>query len=223
MEDNGELSRPPAPSAPGGSPKQSRAPGPVAPSPCGLQRATRAGRETLLIDGTSAEEFLTVSAHHGLHTWQWRLDTKLQARVSPNGVVGFFDGPKLSPIGIEPVRILDAHGRDITPPRTSWSVAKRNGATWLELTLDDSRLKIPYTIDPTISWRAAGAIATSAGTTINVAVPAAARAQDLLLMQVVIVSASAPTTPAGWTLVTGTGASQAVFWRKAVAGDAGSS
>src|SRR5438477_2304509 len=165
----------------------------------GVQRDAHGTRQTLVVRSGSTEELLTVRSHHDRTVWRWRLSTSLQPRVSANGVVGFFNGPKLAPLGIEAVKILDANGNDVTPRRAHWSVARRRNGTWLELALDDHALQTPYTIDPTISWRAAGAVATSAGTSIAVGIPAAARAQDLLLMHIVVNSASAPTTPTGWT------------------------
>src|ERR687898_76607 len=127
----------------------------------GVQRESAVGRETILIDESSAEEFLTVSRHHGRRTWRWQLDTKLQPRVAPNGYVGFFNGNRLAAIEIDPVAIFDARGRDVTPKGLRWSVARRGDQAWLELALDDSELDVPYTIDPTISFRAAGTVATS--------------------------------------------------------------
>src|SRR5712691_1208903 len=195
----------------------------------GAQRATRVGRETILIDGSSAEEFLTVSSHQGRHTWRWRLDTHLHPRVTPKGVVGFFSGNKLSPLAIEPVAILDARGRDVTPRGLHWSVSRLGKNTWLQLTFDDTRLETPYTIDPTISFRAAGTVATSAsGTTISVGIPGGALNQDLLLMQVASASATIPSTPTGWAVVTNTNTantnvSQVVFWKKASGTDGGTS
>ena len=106
-----------------------------------------------------------MTTHRGRRTWRWRVDTKLQPRVTPKGYVGFFDGKKLSPLGIEPVAILDAEGRNVTPPGAHWTTVRRSGHTWLELHLDDSKLATPYTIDPTISFRAAGTVATSASGT----------------------------------------------------------
>ncbi|HEX9599386.1 MAG TPA: hypothetical protein VF963_08420, partial [Gaiellaceae bacterium] len=192
----------------------------------GAQRTTPVGRETILLNGESAEELLTVSKHQGRRTWRWRLDTQLGPRVTPQGVVGFFAGKRLTSLQIEPVAILDVRGHDVTPRGLHWSVSKTGKHTWLELTLDDTKLDAPYTIDPTITFRAAGAVATSAGTTINVTVPAGAAAQDLLLLHVAVVSATIPSTPANWNLVaqtnTASGAfSQAVFWKAAQSGDIG--
>src|SRR6266511_3811836 len=151
----------------------------------GARRSTSAGHETILIRGDSAEEFLTVSHHQGQRTWRWRLDTKLQPRVTPQGFVGFFSGSRLTALGIDPVAILDGRGREVTPAGARWSIARHGKNTWLELALDDRALDVPYTIDPTIAFRAAGTVAGSpSGTTINVTVPAGAVAQDLLLLQV---------------------------------------
>ena len=157
----------------------------------GAQRTTPVGRETILLNGESAEELLTVSKHQGRRTWRWRLDTRLAPRVTPQGVVGFFEGKRLTSMQIEPVAILDARGHDVTPRGLHWSVSKTGKHTWLELTLDDTKLDAPYTIDPTITFRATGAVAASAsGTTINVTVPAGAVAQDLLLLHVAVASAT---------------------------------
>ena len=119
----------------------------------GVQRRNTVGQETILIDGDSAEELLTVSRHHGLHTWRWRLDTRLAPRVTPTGVVGFFAKNRLTSLEIEPVLILDTRSHDVTPPGARWSVSRRGTHLFLELALNDSGLETPYTIDPTISFR----------------------------------------------------------------------
>ncbi|MGZ4402031.1 MAG: hypothetical protein ACXVRI_04200, partial [Gaiellaceae bacterium] len=106
----------------------------------GAQRTTPVGRETILLNGESAEELLTVSKHQGRRTWRWRLDTRLAPRVTPQGVVGFFAGKRLTSMQIEPAAILDARGHDVTPRGLHWSVSKRGTHTWLELNLDDTKL-----------------------------------------------------------------------------------
>src|SRR5207302_6591078 len=57
----------------------------------GTLRRTSFGSEAVATVADKAEEFLTVNRKLGPHTWRWRLDTQLQARVSDRGWVGFFD------------------------------------------------------------------------------------------------------------------------------------
>ena len=81
--------------------------------------------------------------------------------MTPAGLVGFADGHRITDSYIPAVKILDAGGHDVTPRGAAWKTVKRNGAWWLELSLNDRRLSLPYTIDPAV-LRIIGTIATIA-------------------------------------------------------------
>ena len=150
----------------------------------GAARTSSIGTEAVLFDakGQGAEDLVVVDSHHGVQTWQWKLDTTFTPRVTPSGVVGFFDGRQLATQWIPAVKILDAHKRNVTPRGLVWSTARRNGHWWLELRLNDHRLPGPYTIDPAVlRTSGAGTVATGNGT-FNVVIPPAAVAQDLLIL-----------------------------------------
>ena len=101
----------------------------AAPSSCSRSTATRAPR-----------------------TWSWRLGTSLEAGLQKDGMVAFHaaDGRDTG-LRIAPVALLDVHGRQITPEHLRWSLARRDGAQFLELRLDDSSLPVPYLIDPAVT------------------------------------------------------------------------
>ena len=192
----------------------------------GTHRTTAFGSESVTLDGDRVEHSLTLSRRLGTHTWRWRLDSKLVPRVSPNGYVGFFDPSTkaLADVEIEPVTIFDAKGKDVTPAGARWSVARTGAQRWLTLTLDDERLPLPYTIDPVVAPRAAGAPATTAGAgTLTLGIPATVLPQDLILASVAVKSATLPATPSGWTLTANVAnaanVTTALYRRKAVAGD----
>ena len=44
----------------------------------GVSRPTAYGRETIVVDSTGTEQFLTVERRQGKHDWQWQLDTDAQ-------------------------------------------------------------------------------------------------------------------------------------------------
>ncbi len=91
----------------------------------GVERATAFGRETILVEGKTTEEFLTVERRQGLRTWRWRLDTgTLTPRLNPDGSVAFHDGA-LADLAIEPVRIVTLSGADVSPDGLRWSLARR--------------------------------------------------------------------------------------------------
>ena len=195
----------------------------------GATRTTPFGSEVVAVTPSGAEQYLTVRKQQGKRTWRWQLNTKFDVRGTPTGWVGFFNGQKMVPIGIAPVKILDARGKDVTPKGLHWSTTRTGGKWWLELTLSDKALPLPYTIDPQeIFFRLMGATATSvAGTTLTVTIPPTARARDLLLLHAGSFSVTVPTTVvAGWTLVTGTGTanntmSQTVYWKTSSGADGG--
>ena len=105
------------------------------------------------------EQFLTVVERQGPKTWRWQLKSlNLTPRVGDDGAVGFIrNGRLMSDVAyIEPVRILDELGKDVTPDDARWSVAESGGRWFLELALDDAKLPLPYVIDPAIASRAVG-------------------------------------------------------------------
>ncbi len=118
----------------------------------GVSRPTGFGRETILTRPTGAEEFLTVGLHQGTKTWQWSLgDPKFRPRLASDGRIEFLSDGKLAGFWILPVKIYDRVGTDITPPGLRWSLAHQRGSWWLSLKLDDSKLPVPYVIDPSVS------------------------------------------------------------------------
>lgn len=116
----------------------------------GVSRPTEFGSETIVVDGSTTESFLTVAERQGLRTWRWRLETRLVPRVRADGAVEFRD-PTLhavSPLSVKAVAILDADGKDITPAGVRWQLVRADDAWWLHLRLDDADLPLPYVIDP---------------------------------------------------------------------------
>ncbi len=81
---------------------------------------TAYGRETIVVDSTGTEQFLTVERRQGKHDWQWRLDTDAQPRLQPDGSILYGAGLARTP----PVAILDAGGKDVTPDGLRWSLRR---------------------------------------------------------------------------------------------------
>ncbi|MEN3313202.1 MAG: hypothetical protein V7645_2531, partial [Actinomycetota bacterium] len=191
----------------------------------GALRNVSIGQEAVAVNGRSVEQSLRVVARHGRRTWRWRLDSDLKPRLA-NGYVGFFAGHRLVDLEIQPVKILDDGGRDVTPKGAHWSLKKQGGTAWLELALDDAKLPLPYTIDPAVV-RSAGAVATGNGA-FNVTIPAGVQTGDLLVLVLAQATNAIPATPTGWSVVTnsggvvaggGTKLGYATFYRKGLAAD----
>ena len=165
----------------------------------GVSRRTPYGWEAVTVTPAKAEQFLTVVERQGRKTWRWQLESlNLTPRVGDDGAVGFIrNGRLMSDVAfIEPVKLLDSRGRDITPAGLRWSVAERNGGWSLELDLDDAKLPLPYVIDPAIALRNVGVTA-AGGAAISevIPMPAGVVNGDLLIAQL---------TMRGNTTITGT-------------------
>ncbi len=135
----------------------------------GVSRQTPFGLQTVTTYPGTTEEFLTVSTRQGVKTWRWGLglSRELKLRTSRDGRV--FAGTSAEPqrFQILPVKILDTKGRDITPPGARWNVAERDGRSELTLRVDDSKLPLPYVIDPTISFDVSSQASVAAATSLT--------------------------------------------------------
>ena len=204
----------------------------------GTLARTDYGTQAITIDKAKAavETFSTIGRRFGVHTWQWRLDTPLAGRVSDSGWVGFFNrkSNRLESVAIPPVEILDARGGNVTPKGAHWELATKGKLQYLTLTLDDSKLPLPYTIDPAVFRSIATATSVAASGTFTVTEPATVNAKDLLLIQetgkATTSTATVPAVPTdgsggnAWASITGTNVANAtvdqfVFWKWAVAAD----
>ena len=134
----------------------------------GAVRPTGYGQELVTLSGSGGEQFLQVDRHQGVHTWRWRLGTSLSASLTRDGMVAFrsADG-KDSGLRVTPVALLDIHGVPVTPKGLRWSLARRDGAQFLELRFDDSSLPVPYLIDPSITAVTFAGSSMVAGATSN--------------------------------------------------------
>ena len=201
----------------------------------GASRRTPYGWEAVTVGRAKTEQFLTVVERQGSKTWRWELETlDLTPRVGDDGAVGFIRGGRLlSDVAfIEPVRILDGAGGDVTPADARWSVAQSGGRWYLELPLDDSALPIPYVIDPAISNRSVGvSTPNAAAATEVVPVPAGVVAGDVLVAQLTMRNNTTITGVTGQPsgggaftsidrrVTTGTVMAQEVFYRVATASE----
>ena len=188
----------------------------------GVARPTPFGRETVVVTPSKAEQFLTVDRRQGTKTWSWRLDAGSKIpRVGDDGAVAFLADHELSSMHVEPVAIMDGSGRQVTPKGLRWSVRQSRHGWLLQLRLDDSKLPLPYVIDPAVTYRtvqvsnngAAGAAS------ITMTVPAGVADNDLLFMHIAARGGSNMTiaAPAGWTQLRNTNANTvtrlATFYR----------
>ena len=87
----------------------------------------------------------------------------LNPRSRPDGSVEIAAQGRHPGFVILPVAILDPSGKAITPDGLHWSVARRGGSSWLELSLDDAKLPLPYVIDPATMTLRTPATATTGG------------------------------------------------------------
>jgi len=119
----------------------------------GASRRTPFGHETITVQPDKTELYLTIVRHQGVRNWRWRLDAAgLRPRLEATGGVRFVGLRGQSAISIHPVAILDASGRDITPAGLRWSLVHDREGWWLKLRLDDSKLPLPYVIDPAANY-----------------------------------------------------------------------
>ncbi len=120
----------------------------------GVSRQTPFGLQTVTTFPGTTEEFLTVSKRQGAKTWHWGLGLSRELKLTTSHDGRVFAGTSAEPqrFQILPVKILDAKGHDVTPAGARWQIAKSAGRQELTLKLDDSKLSLPYVIDPTISF-----------------------------------------------------------------------
>ena len=186
----------------------------------GVSRPIAEGAETILVDGPTLEQFLTIRERQGLRTWRWRIDTARVPRVGDDGAVAFLDTKlhRLTDVSIAPAAILDAEGKDVTPNGLRWSVELRNDAWWLTLRLDDSKLPLPYVIDPAVTHRNTQTGTATGATSVSVTKPTGVQANDLLVAHVMVTgNVTASIAGSGWTAVTSAtaanAATQASFYK----------
>ena len=182
----------------------------------GVTRSTPYGHEVLLLVPRRAEQFLAVSTRQGARTWRWRLDTNgLEPRLRADGGIDLWDGSERSELGLSPVAIFDADGRDITPDGLDWRLAGKPGAWRLELSLDDADLPLPYLIDPGVVLSGTATADNGAGAaSLTIPRPAGVVEGDLLVAQVTVRANVTITAPAGWSVLQNT--NNGAFIRQAV-------
>jgi hypothetical protein len=118
----------------------------------GLTRPTPFGRETVVVDSARTEQYLTVNRHQGRRTWSWKLATDLRPQRLPGGGVAFAaPGARTADLHLLPVSVLSAAGTNVAPAGLAWTLRKTRHGWWLGLTFDDSKLPVPYTIDPSFA------------------------------------------------------------------------
>jgi hypothetical protein len=116
----------------------------------GAVRSTAFGTETVVVTANRAEQFLEVAERQGARTWRWRLDAgTVRPRLTANGSVSLAAGGNAG-LRVAAVAILDGRGRDVTPRGLRWGLARSAGDWFLTLRLDDSKLPLPYVIDPAV-------------------------------------------------------------------------
>jgi len=196
----------------------------------GVSRQTETGHETIVFEPGKTEEFLTVESRQGLKTWRWSIEAgKLTPRVTPDGSVDFLARGKVAGFRILPVAVYDVDGSDVTPAGLRWAL-RRDGSSWaLQLRLDDSKLPLPYVIDPAVTtFRSFDQGTNGPGaTTLVINKPAGVAVNDFLIAQITArggsgVAISPP--DASWTLIdqqhtNGTALAQAVYWKVAGASE----
>ncbi|HKO73924.1 MAG TPA: hypothetical protein VJU01_01285, partial [Gaiellaceae bacterium] len=186
----------------------------------GVSRPIAEGAETILVDGPTLEQFLTVRKRQGLRTWQWRIDTEQVPRVGDDGAVAFLDTKlhRLTDVSIAPAAILDDKGKDVSPKGLRWEVVQRSGSWWLTLRFDDAGLPLPYVIDPAVTHRNTQTGSATGATSVSVTKPTGVQANDLLVAHVMVTgNVTASIAGSGWTAVqsgsAANAATQASFYK----------
>ncbi|MDX6487328.1 MAG: hypothetical protein QOF43_2481, partial [Gaiellaceae bacterium] len=134
----------------------------------GATRPTPFGVETITVGPGQAEQYLTVTKRQGVRTWEWNLGTNLNPHSRTNGSVDLVGVKGSVPeFQVLPVSILDSEGKSVTPAGLRWKLQKRGGSWKLKLQLDDSRLSLPYVIDPPIVFDVASSAGVNATNTIT--------------------------------------------------------
>jgi hypothetical protein len=194
----------------------------------GAIRETAFGSQAIVFANGMTEEFLTVERRLGPKTWRWRLEAgPWTPRLGADGGISFGTDHTLASFAIEPAKIFDDEGADVTPAGTRWSLRHVKAKWWLELQLDDSSLPLPYVIDPAISFRPSTTASNggSGASSISLSLPSGAAARDLVVVQVAARGGTNMTiqTPAGWTNVLNSAVDgnlrQATFYRVVQTGD----
>jgi len=194
----------------------------------GVERVTPYGSEAITVDGSTTEQFLTVTRRQGPRTWSWRLSAKnLTPRLGADGSIRFLAGKRVTGFSIAPVAIYDSVGRDVTPKGAHWTLARGGGSVWLKLRLDDKKLPLPYVIDPAITY-SSSSTATGTDNFITVSKPSTVQSGDVMIAQLVFDGGDTITVtpPSGWTLVRRTNNSGNVglasYWKAATGSEPGS-
>jgi hypothetical protein len=197
----------------------------------GVGRRTDFGGEAIAFGTDRMEESLLVEHRQGERVWRWRLGTtRLDPSLSVDGSVRFRHAGRDSGLRILPVAILDRHGNDVTPSGAHWSLARARGKQWLELRLDDTKLPIPYVIDPVVIVGTCGPgagdfngcsvhVVSNRSTFSSSALvrPASVTTGNLMIAQITVRNLDALTAPAGWTPIgnlrtQGTSLEQALYY-----------
>ena len=119
----------------------------------GAARTTSFGAEAIVVGSSRTEELLTVGRHEGRRVWRWRVRGRSTPVVARDGRVLLLRHGRASAMSVAPVQILDAAGKTITPRAARWTVRHVRGGSWLlQLRLDDSKLPVPYVIDPATDY-----------------------------------------------------------------------
>src|SRR6266508_4424151 len=205
----------------------------------GVSRTTAFGNEAIAFGRDRIEQSLLVNRRQGRRTWRWRLGTiGLNPSLTSDGSVRFAAKGADSGLRILPVAILDLNGKDITPAGLRWSLARDRDGRWLELRLDDTKLPLPYVIDPIVlvgtcpgafpgdfNGCSVHIVSNKANFTSSPLVrPASVNTGDLMVAQVTVRNNDVINPPAGWTAIgnrriQGGALEQALFYRIATAAD----
>ncbi|HXY85066.1 MAG TPA: hypothetical protein VEH52_06235, partial [Gaiellaceae bacterium] len=148
----------------------------------GVTRSTPFGHETVTVDPAETEQFLTVTRHHGVRTWEWNLGTNLVPHTQSDGTIDLVSKRGMPTAQLMPVGILDRAGGNVTPSGLRWKLRKRNHSLLLQLTLDDSTLATPYVIDPTITFDVASSAGNNGSNTITWSHTVANQANRMLIV-----------------------------------------
>jgi hypothetical protein len=109
----------------------------------GTIRRVPLGFDATVVRGSVTSSYLLVNQRFGSRTWTWHVSTNLKPRVRKDGALPL-SGP--DSFLVQPPRVYDRIGRDVTPRGLRWRLAREAGGYRLGVLITDRRLPLPYVI-----------------------------------------------------------------------------
>lgn len=109
----------------------------------GALRRVPLGFDATVVRGSVTSSYLLVNQRFGSRTWTWHVSTNLKPRVRKDGAL-LLSGP--DSFLVQPPRIYNRGGKDVTPRGLRWRLGREAGGYRLGVLLNDRSLPLPYVI-----------------------------------------------------------------------------